>query len=52
MESQNDSVIPEIISRQESLFVETMVQITNMVDLMSDTFDDFGENIANIKERD
>ena len=52
MESQNGSVIPGIISKQELLFAGTMKNILNMAVLTAHTFDEFGRNITNIQERD
>ena len=52
MESQNGSVIPGIISKQELLFAGTMKEILNMAILTAHTFDEFGRNIKDIKEKD
>ena len=52
MESQNGSVIPGIISKQELLFAGTMKEILNMAVLTAHTFDEFGRNIKDIQEKD
>ena len=51
MENHSDAMIPQLISKQESLYDETMKKIQNFVSLISETMDAYGTNIINSKER-
>lgn len=51
MENHSDAMIPQLISKQEALYDETMKKIQNFVSLISETMDAYGTNIINSKER-
>ena len=50
MESHSDAMIPQMISKQEALYDETMKKIQIFVSLVSETIDAYGTNIINSKE--
>ena len=50
MERHSDAMIPEMISKQEALYDDTMIKIQNFVTLISETMDAYGTNIINSKE--
>merc|ERR1711953_218869 len=49
MESHSDAMIPQMISKQEALYDETMKKIQNFVSLISEAMDAYGTNIINSK---
>ena len=51
MENHSDSMIPAMISKQEVLYDHTIMKIRNFVELISETWDTYGTNIINSKER-
>ena len=51
MENHSDSMIPQMITKQEALYDETIIKIHNFVSLISETLDTYGTNIINSKER-
>ena len=51
MENHSDSMIPQMITKQEALYDDTIMKIRNFVELISETLDTYGTNIINSKER-
>ena len=51
MENHSDSMIPQMITKQEALYDDTIIKIQNFVELISETLDTYGTNIINSKER-
>ena len=52
MESQAAQLIPEIISKQEGLYDDTMIKIQDFASLIAETINAYGQNLINSKKGD
>lgn len=52
MEGQAAQLIPEMISKQEGLYDDTMIKIQDFVSLIAETINAYGQNLINSKKGD
>ena len=52
MESQAAQLIPEMISKQEELYDDTIIKIQDFASLIAETINAYGQNLISSKEGD
>ena len=50
MINHTDGSIPDLISKQEKLYDDTMIKIQNFASIIADTMNAYGQNIFNSQE--